>query len=142
MRGDGVTAWSDADNTIQGVAWRSVDDVDVDVRRDMFASKLTQSLRVSFTSNTHTHTLSLIAICAIDMIITGGTSLLPGFSERTVTELREQCAEQMYKLKPVAAGFAQERRFSTWIGGSILASLGTFQQLWYVGVVFLCVVFY
>ena len=76
------------------------------------------------------------------MIITGGTSLLPGFSERTVTELREQCAEQMYKLKPVAAGFAQERRFSTWIGGSILASLGTFQQLWYVGVVFLCVVFF
>ena len=42
MRGDGVTAWSDADNTIQGVAWRSVDDVDVDVRRDMFASKSTQ----------------------------------------------------------------------------------------------------
>ena len=30
----------------------------------------------------------------------------------------------------VAAGFASERRFATWIGGSILASLGTFQQLW------------
>jgi actin-related protein len=23
-----------------------------------------------------------------------------------------------------------ERKFSTWIGGSILASLGTFQQMW------------
>lgn len=23
-----------------------------------------------------------------------------------------------------------ERRFSTWIGGSILATLGSFQQLW------------
>jgi hypothetical protein len=65
------------------------------------------------------------------MIVTGGSSLLPGFGERLHVELRHVCAEQMYKLKPVAAGFAQERRFSSWIGASILASLGTFQQLWY-----------
>jgi len=25
---------------------------------------------------------------------------------------------------------ASERRFSSWIGGSILSSLGTFQQMW------------
>ncbi|KAI8814854.1 hypothetical protein BJ742DRAFT_671418, partial [Cladochytrium replicatum] len=28
------------------------------------------------------------------------------------------------------AGGANERRFGPWIGGSILASLGTFHQLW------------
>ena len=30
----------------------------------------------------------------------------------------------------VMAPSAAERRFSVWIGGSILASLGTFQQMW------------
>ncbi len=34
------------------------------------------------------------------------------------------------RLKVVAAAGASERRFSPWIGGSILASLGNFQQMW------------
>lgn len=34
------------------------------------------------------------------------------------------------KLKLVAAQYANERRYGAWIGGSILASLGSFQQLW------------
>ena len=34
------------------------------------------------------------------------------------------------KVKVVAPSTPQERRFSVWIGGSILASLGSFQQLW------------
>jgi actin-related protein len=33
-------------------------------------------------------------------------------------------------LKLVAANFANERHHAPWIGGSILASLGSFQQLW------------
>eukprot|EP00968_Pinguiococcus_pyrenoidosus_P007920 scaffold544_cov256-Pinguiococcus_pyrenoidosus.AAC.5 len=34
-----------------------------------------------------------------------------------------------FKVK-VTAATSVERRFSSWIGGSILASLGSFQQLW------------
>jgi len=34
------------------------------------------------------------------------------------------------KLKLNAAGSTIERRFAAWIGGSILASLGSFQQMW------------
>jgi actin-related protein len=30
----------------------------------------------------------------------------------------------------IAANGNQERRFGSWIGGSILASLGSFQQMW------------
>jgi actin-related protein len=30
----------------------------------------------------------------------------------------------------VAANFSAERKYATWIGGSILASLGSFQQMW------------
>ena len=34
------------------------------------------------------------------------------------------------KVKVIAPTTPQERRFLVWIGGSILASLGSFQQLW------------
>ncbi|OWK49826.1 Actin-like protein 6A [Lonchura striata] len=34
------------------------------------------------------------------------------------------------RLKLIANNTTVERRFSSWIGGSILASLGTFQQMW------------
>ncbi len=37
---------------------------------------------------------------------------------------------QAAKIKVVAPAAAQERRFLTWLGGSILASLGSFQQMW------------
>ena len=36
----------------------------------------------------------------------------------------------MMKFKVTGPANTVERRYSTWIGGSILASLGTFQQMW------------
>jgi len=64
------------------------------------------------------------------MIVTGGTSLIPNFSERLQKELSDKGAPQAYKIKLLATSTPIERKFSVWIGGSILASLGTFQQLW------------
>ena len=63
-----------------------------------------------------------------NVVITGGTSLINGFSDRLNSEL-----SMMYpglKIKIHAAGLTSERRFGSWIGGSILASLGTFHQMW------------
>ena len=34
------------------------------------------------------------------------------------------------RLKIISASGSGERRFGSWIGGSILASLGSFQQMW------------
>jgi hypothetical protein len=34
------------------------------------------------------------------------------------------------RLQVVCSANAVERRYGVWIGGSILASLGTFQQMW------------
>jgi actin-related protein 4 len=34
------------------------------------------------------------------------------------------------KVKTHASAISTERKYAGWIGGSILASLGTFQQLW------------
>lgn len=63
-----------------------------------------------------------------NVVVTGATSLLNGFNDRLNNELTA-----MYpglKVKIYAAGLTSERRFGAWIGGSILASLGTFHQMW------------
>ena len=38
---------------------------------------------------------------------------------------------QTLKVRCQAANSNYERSFSAWVGGSILASLGTFQQMWF-----------
>lgn len=63
-----------------------------------------------------------------NVVVTGSTSLLNGFNDRLNTELM-----MLYpgvRVKIHAAGLSTERRFGAWIGGSILASLGTFHQMW------------
>ncbi|KAI1186365.1 chromatin remodeling and histone acetyltransferase complexes subunit putative [Nemania serpens] len=63
-----------------------------------------------------------------NVVVTGGTSLLNGFNDRLNNEL--MAMHPGMKIKLHAAGLTTERRFGTWIGGSILASLGTFHQMW------------
>ncbi|KAI0468494.1 chromatin remodeling and histone acetyltransferase complexes subunit putative [Xylaria cf. heliscus] len=63
-----------------------------------------------------------------NVVVTGGTSLLNGFNDRLNNEL--MAMHPGMKIKLHAAGLATERRFGAWIGGSILASLGTFHQMW------------
>ncbi|EPE07076.1 chromatin remodeling and histone acetyltransferase complexes subunit [Ophiostoma piceae UAMH 11346] len=63
-----------------------------------------------------------------NVVVTGSTSLLNGFNDRLNTELT--AIWPGVKIKIHAAGLTSERRFGAWIGGSILASLGTFHQMW------------
>lgn len=63
-----------------------------------------------------------------NIVVTGGTSLLNGFNDRLNAELMAMYPNTRIKLH--AAGLTTERRFGAWIGGSILASLGTFHQMW------------
>lgn len=63
-----------------------------------------------------------------NIVVTGATSLLNGFNDRLNGELM-----QMYpgaKIRLHAAGLTSERRFGSWVGGSILGSLGSFHQMW------------
>lgn len=77
-----------------------------------------------------------INLCDIDIkkelynnvIVTGGNSLLGGFVPKLQQKLTEVVAPQ--KSKFISFPFAIERRFSAWIGGSILASLSSFQGFW------------
>ncbi|KAI4597667.1 NuA4 histone acetyltransferase subunit [Pestalotiopsis sp. 9143b] len=63
-----------------------------------------------------------------NIVVTGGSSLLTGFNDRLNNELTAMYPGMRIKLH--AAGLTTERRFGAWIGGSILASLGTFHQMW------------
>ncbi|KAK6070416.1 chromatin remodeling and histone acetyltransferase complexes subunit [Seiridium cupressi] len=63
-----------------------------------------------------------------NIVVTGGSSLLSGFNDRLNNELTAMFPGMRIKLH--AAGLTTERRFGAWIGGSILASLGTFHQMW------------
>lgn len=63
-----------------------------------------------------------------NVVVTGATTLLNGFNDRLNIELT-----QMFpglKIRISASGLSSERRFGAWVGGSILASLGTFHQMW------------
>ena len=60
------------------------------------------------------------------MVLAGGSTLFPGFGDRLLNEVRKLSPKDV-KIRIAAP---PERIFSTWIGGSILASLGSFQQLW------------
>lgn len=57
------------------------------------------------------------------------SSLFQGFPERLSRDLSLRAPSQV-RLKLIAANGSVERRFGAWIGGSILASIGTFQQMW------------
>lgn len=49
-----------------------------------------------------------------------------GFGDRLLNEMKSLAYKEM-KIKIFAP---PERKYSTWIGGSILASLGTFKKMW------------
>ena len=63
-----------------------------------------------------------------NIVVAGGNTLIPGFVER-VQKLVPEIVPPNVKVK-VIAHMPGERRFSAWIGGSILSSLGSFQQMW------------
>ncbi|CAF3300950.1 unnamed protein product [Rotaria socialis] len=61
--------------------------------------------------------------------IVGGNSYFLGLVERLHREL-SQILPQAMRMKVHIPPSLSERRFSSWIGGSILASLGSFHQMW------------
>jgi actin-related protein len=85
-------------------------------------------------SGIHDCTFQTIMKCDVDIrrelyanvVLSGGTTMFPGIAERMTKELTALAPSTM-KIKVVAPS---ERKYSVWIGGSILASLSTFQQMW------------
>ncbi|MBA7523229.1 Bacterial actin-related protein [subsurface metagenome] len=61
-----------------------------------------------------------------NIVLSGGSTMFPGLKERLHKEITELVPETI-EIKIIAP---PERRYSVWIGGSILSSLKTFTKLW------------
>uniref|UniRef100_F7DZD7 Actin related protein 1B n=1 Tax=Equus caballus TaxID=9796 RepID=F7DZD7_HORSE len=61
-----------------------------------------------------------------NIVLSGGSTLFKGFGDRLLSEVKKLAPKDV-KIKISAP---QERLYSTWIGGSILASLDTFKKMW------------
>lgn len=104
---DAKIALSDASNpppspsqTITALVQSSLSQIDVDIRGNLLQN----------------------------IVLTGGSSLYTGFGERLHQELT--AAYPGMRVRIAANSNPVERKFGSWIGGSILASLGTFHQMW------------
>ena len=61
-----------------------------------------------------------------NIVLSGGTTLLPGLGDRLLYELRQRAPERTR----IRISAPPERKHSAWVGGSILASLATFKNMW------------
>jgi len=82
----------------------------------------------------HTLTFDSIMKCDIDIrkdlykntVLSGGTTMFPYIEDRLQKEMKT-LAPAGNDIKIIAP---PERKYSVWIGGSILASLSTFEEMW------------
>merc|ERR1712202_114186 len=61
-----------------------------------------------------------------NIVMSGGTTMFPHIDERMKKEV-EALAPKSMTIKIIAP---PERKYSVWIGGSILSSLSTFEEMW------------
>eukprot|EP00804_Cyclotella_cryptica_P026458 CCRYP_008113-RC/>CCRYP_008113-RC protein AED:0.36 eAED:0.36 QI:0/0.5/0.66/1/1/1/3/196/402 len=61
-----------------------------------------------------------------NIVLSGGSTLLPGFGDRLLYEVRSRAPERTR----IRISAPPERGNSAWVGGSILASLATFKNMW------------
>merc|ERR1712173_265729 len=82
----------------------------------------------------HKLTYDSIMKCDVDIrrslyentVLSGGSTMFPGIDVRLTKEMTS-LAPASIRIKVVAP---PERKYSVWIGGSILSSLTTFQEMW------------
>ncbi|KRZ16888.1 Actin -like protein [Trichinella zimbabwensis] len=82
----------------------------------------------------HEITKSSVMKCDVDLrkqlyenvILSGGSTMFPGIGERMKKEIRMLGPDEV----KVKIHTLPERQYLVWIGGSIMASLSTFQNMW------------
>ncbi|CAG5129364.1 unnamed protein product [Candidula unifasciata] len=82
----------------------------------------------------HENAYICIRYCDVDIrrdmyaniVLSGGSMMFPGMADRMQKELTAHDPEAL-QVEVIAP---PERKYSVWIGGSILASLSTFHHMW------------
>jgi hypothetical protein len=102
----GAAEWEHAEGSqgVQDLIQQAIDQADVDIRRELYSN----------------------------IVVTGGVSRTKGFGERLLSEMYGTAPQNFAtRIKLVNVHqFAPQVTSHTWLGGSILASLGSFQQEW------------
>jgi actin-related protein len=101
---------------IHETTFNSIMKCDIDIRKDLYANTV-------LSGGKNKYLLELFKKNNFDYL---GTSMYPGIADRMQKEITALAPSTM-KIKIIAP---PERKYSVWIGGSILASLSTFQQMW------------
>lgn len=85
---------------IHGMAYQAIQKSDIDVRKDLFSN----------------------------IILSGGNTMFPNLAERLTSEVQKLApTATISKVKVYAY---PERKYSVWVGGSILSSINNFQSMW------------
>lgn len=85
-------------------------------------------------SGVHEISNKCVLACDIDIrremyenvVLSGGTTMFSGLKERLSSELSKMVSSSVRVRVQAEAG----RKYSVWIGGSILSSLASFQNMW------------
>jgi actin, other eukaryote len=80
--------------------YSSIQKADIDVRKDLLAN----------------------------IVLSGGTTMFPNIAERLTAEIQKQAPNVVNSKIKVMAN--PERKYSVWVGGSILSSINNFQSMW------------
>lgn len=70
--------------------------------------------------------MDLRTVLSSNIVLSGGSTMFRGFGERLLSELKKLIPKDV-KLRISAPA---DRLYSTWMGGSILASLESFKKMW------------
>lgn len=89
----------DQSNSIQQICFQAIHTCDLDFRQDLVRS----------------------------LVVAGGTSMLPGLAPRLRTELSGLLSAEMARQVDICVD--SQRKYAAWIGGSMFASLSTFEQV-------------
>ena len=88
---------------------------DIDIRKDLYANTVLSGGKLASVDRVFDRMYACV-----------GTTMYPGIADRMQKEITSLAPSTM-KIKIIAP---PERKYSVWIGGSILASLSTFEQMW------------
>jgi actin-related protein len=105
---------------VHETTYNSIMKCDVDIRKDLYVFFFANFFAIFLP----TRAQSIFSYG--NVVLSGGSTMYPGIADRMQKELTALAPSTM-KIKIIAP---PERKYSVWIGGSILASLSTFQQMW------------
>merc|ERR1719234_2818267 len=115
---------------IHETTYNSIMKCDVDIRKDLYANTVMSGGTTMYPgiADRMQKEITALAPSTINIKITAlaPSTMYPGIADRMQKEITALAPSTM-KIKIIAP---PERKYSVWIGGSILASLSTFQQMW------------